>query len=338
LARGACALLVLLLASGTASAQTGSTLLIAPGLEDAEGRRVPFTLGIKLESTVGQGTFVADENARNSLVVWGASIAPGYRPTDELMLSVYAKVIQEVTDSDVDTQRQQLQLLDVNLRSDYALGTIPVAEIKTAVGLWLYLPTSRVSQFESLNLGAAARLVMQRELGEHFALDYLGIFRKNFHEYESPVVDASQSSPPPVFARRGGGEDLAGSLVAVGINNVSFYVYNLLALSWIPNKTWYVLIGYGMYNQFTYASFERDALSSPYAEAGRGQRDTTLGVIEVGYALDKRFGFSAGITTVSTPKSEDNQSFRFPFYDFEGSARNFSLFYVDMTIREPIGE
>jgi hypothetical protein len=328
---------MVVLVSSPALAQTGSTLLVAPRLDDAEGRPIPFTLGVKLESTVGQGTFVSDPNARNALAVWGASIAPGYRPTEELLLSVYAKVTQEITDSDVDTQRQQLILGDVNLRSDYLAGTIPVVDIMVMPGLWLYLPTSPVSQFETLMLAAAARLVMQRRLGEHFAIDYLGIFRKNFHEYESPVVDAGQSAEPPTFARRGGNEDLPGSLVAVGQNNVSYYFYNLLAFSWMPSTQWSALIGYAMTNSFTYASFPRDELSSPYSTSGAGQRDSSLGVIELGYMPNDRFWFSAGITTIAAPKSEDNQSFRFPFYDFEGQARNYTLFYLDVTIREPLG-
>lgn len=337
-AHAACTLIVLFLASSSALAQTGSTLLVAPRLDDSDGRRIPFTVGVKLESTVGQGTFVADPNARNALAVWGASIAPGYRPTDELLLSAYAKVTQEVTDSDVDTQRQQLLLGDVNLRADYLVGTIPVLDVMVMPGLWLYLPTSPVSQFETLVLGAGARLVMQRRIGEHFAIDYLGMFRKNFHEYESPVVSAAESAaPPPTFVRRGGNEDLPGSLVAVGQNNVSHFFYNLLALTWMPHKQWSALIAYGITNSFTYASFPRDALSSPYATEGAGQRDSALGVIELGYMPNDRFWFSAGITTIAAPKSEDNQSFRFPFYDFEGQARNYTLFYLDVTIREPLG-
>lgn len=328
---------MLLLAASPAVAQTGSTLLVAPRLDDDEGRPIPLTLGVKLESTVGQGTFVADPNARNALVVWGASVAPGYRPTDALMLSVYAKVIQELTDSDVDAQRQRLDLLDVNLRGDYLLGTIPGVEILVGTGLWLHLPTSYASRFETLMLGASARVVMQRRFGEHWALDYLGIFRKNFHEYESPVVDGAQSDPPPAFVRPGGAEDLGGTLIAVGQNNVSHFFYNLLALSWLPARQWSVLVGYGITNAFTYASFPRDALSSPYATAGAGQRDSALGVIELGYELSTRFLFSGGITTIAAPLSEDNQSFRFPFYDFEGHARNFTLFYLDVTIREPLG-
>jgi hypothetical protein len=333
-------LLVLSCVCGSAHAQTGSSTLVAPKLEDDDGNRIPYSLGFKLESSVGQGSFVADEYARNSLVVWGASIAPGYRPTDELTLSAYAKVIQELTDSDTDNQRQQLQLGDVALRSDYSLGTIPVIDVKAATGLWASFPTSDASQFETLVVGLSARLVLGRTFGEHFSLDYLGIFRKNFHEYESPVLDADQSGTPPVFIRPGGAEDLGGTAVALGQNNTSFYVYNLLGLTWMPvaKGAWSFSIAYAMTNAFTYASFERDELSSPYADDGPGQRDSAAAVLDVGYELDKRFAFSAGITTSSAPKSEDNQSFRFPFYDFEGAAANHTVFYLDMTIREPIGD
>lgn len=323
---------------GATSASAQNTL-VAAKLEDADGRRIPFTFAMKIESAVGQGSFVADEYARNSQVGWGASVAPGYRPTDELLLSAYAKVTQEVTDSDVDTARQQLQLLDVALRADYALGTIPVIDVKAATGLWLALPTSRISQFETLMLGASARLVLGRKLGEHFSLDYLGIFRKNFHEYESPVLDsAGGGSTPPVFIREGGNEDLPGTLVALGTNNVSFYFYNLLAFSWLPSEKWAFAIAYGMTNAFTYASFQKNELSSPYADDGPGQRDSTIAVLEAAYQLDKRFAFSAGIQTQSVPKSDDNQSFRFPFYDFEGAAENATTFYIDVTLTEAIGD
>jgi len=328
-------LAVLCFGSAPASAQN---TLTAPKLDDDEGRPVPFTVGFKLESAVGQGTFVADEYARNSEVDWGASIAPGYRPFKELMLSAYAKVTQELTDSEVDTQRQQLLLLDVNLRSDYALGTIPVVDVKAATGLWLYLPTSKLSQYETLVLGAAARLVLGRQFGEHFSLDYLGIFRKNFHEYEGPVLNASEGSPPPTFIRRGGPEDLGGSLVAVGTNNVSFYFYNVVQFTWAPVTEWAFDIAYGVTNSFTYASHPKDELSSPYADGGIGQRDATIASIDVAYTFDKRFSFSAGVQTTSVPMTADNESFRFPFYDFEGTADNATSVYVDVTVSEAIGD
>lgn len=331
----ACALAALCFGAATARAQN---VLVAPKLDDAEGRPVPFTLGFKLESAVGQGTFVADEYARNSEVGWGASIAPGYRPFTELMLSAYAKVTQELTDSEIDTHRQQLLLLDVNLRSDYALGTIPVVDVKAATGLWLYLPTSKVSQYETLVVGAAARLVLGRQFGEHFSLDFLGIFRKNFHEYEGPVLDTSGSSPPPIFVRRGGPEDLGGTLVAAGTNNVSFYFYNVGQFTWSPVAEWAFDIAYGMTNSFTYASHPKDELSSPYADAGVGQRDSTIASIDVAYTLDKRFSFSAGVQTVSVPKTADNESFRFPLYDFEGTADNATSIYIDVTVSEAIGD
>ncbi len=326
---------VLCFGAARASAQS---VLVAPKLEDDDGRYVPFSLGFKLESAVGQGSFVADEYARNSQVGWGASIAPGYRPIEDLMLSFYAKVTQEVTDSDIDTKRQQLQLLDVNLRSDYALGTIPGIGVKAAIGLWLYLPTSDVSQFETLMLGTGWRLVLGREFGEHFALDYLGIFRKNFHEYEGPVLNAADGSPPPTFIRPGGPEDLGGTLVAVGGNNVSFYFYNVVQFAWAPIKTLSFALAYGMTNSFTYASHPKDELSSPYADEGIGQRDSTIAVIEAGYKLDNRFAFGIGIQTVSVPLTDDNQSFRFPLYDFEGAAKNATTFYIDVTVSEAIGD
>ena len=63
-----------------------------------------------------------------------------------------------------------------------------------------------------------------------------------------------------------------------------------------------------------------------------------VGSIDVSYQLDKRFTFNAGVQTQSTPKSADNESFRFPFYDFEGTADNLTSFYIDVTVSEAIGD
>src|SRR5690606_24157585 len=99
-------------------------------------------------------SFVADRYARNPYLAWSASFAPAYYPVAALTLSVFAKVSQEITNSDVDNRRQQVLFHDMQLRARYALGQIPRLGIEVFVEGRVYLPTSRVSRYETLMLGA----------------------------------------------------------------------------------------------------------------------------------------------------------------------------------------
>jgi hypothetical protein len=306
--------------------------------EDKTDRAAPFVFNATLESSVGQGSFVANEYARNAYAAWGLTFLPVYQPIDGFRLSLLVSVAQELTDSDSDGARQQLLLSDTQLRASYRLLTIPVAEVGVTVEGRLYVPTSLSSQFETLALGTQARLRLSRSFGD-FDLRFMTAFRKNFHSYESPVLELEDSpAPPPIHVRAGGSEDLTGSAASVGGNNVSYSFFNELYAAYNATEALSFGISYGITTSFTYASFERDELSSRYATDGRGQRDLAIASLFVGYELDERFSFSGGITTSASPKSADNQSFRFPFYDFESTADNLTLFYIDATVTEPFGD
>lgn len=342
--------IVVLLGSTRALAQTGASELQPPqqvqhgeatatsaiGAQVDHARRAPFAVSAKLESGVGQGSFVADDYARNPYVAWAASFLPAYYPLPKLTLSAFVKVAQEITNSDIDTERQQFLWYDVQLRARYMPGTIPLLGIQTLTEARAYLPTSLVSRYETLVVGALARVVLIRDVGP-FSIGYSGSFRKNFHRYQTPAVDENSGSPPPLYARAGGAEDLRGSTVAIGSNNVSFAFSNLLFVSYGPLRDLSLTLYYGIANAFTYAHHDKDELSSPYATGGRGQRDTAYGGFEIWYRLNERLSFSAGVFTSATPKTEDNQSFRFPFYDFNSTATNLTLFYLDATVTEFLG-
>ena len=320
-----------------AHAQTDPSELAAP--QSPDEKIAPYALTFKLESDVGQGTFVSNPYARNAYVGWLASIIPAYRPIKPLTLSLTLRVSQELTDSDSDAYAQKLLLDDIAVRAGYQAGVIPVADIGVRVVGSLYLPTSLVSQYQTLVAGLQVSGVFSKSFfDESFSLDYVGTFRKNFHRYASPTLEAD-GDVPPTYARQGGAEDLAGNLVSVGGNNTSFTIRNELSATYSPIKdTLSFTLAYELANSFTYASFDKDEMSSPFAEEGAGQRDATVGQIVAGYRLDKRFSFQGGVATAATPKSADNQSFRFPFWDFESTADNLTVFFIEATMNEPFGE
>jgi hypothetical protein len=342
-------LALLLSFSLRASAQTGSGELAAPqqaafvdpttlaamGQIDRKGL-APFTLNGKVEAGLGQGSFIADPNVRNPYFAWGASFVPAYYPIAALTLSVFAKISQEVTDSEIDSEAQQVLFYDMQLRCRYAVGTIPKLGIDVFSEVRLYLPTSLVSRYETLVIAPLGRLSLIRAFGP-VVLGYSLMFRKNFHRYESPLLD-NAGDLPSAYVRARRPEDPRGpSQAPIAGNNISFSLSNSFFVSYVPISRLSISAYYAISQSFTYRNYAKDEFSSQYAEAGRGQRDVGIGGLEVWFRLDKRFSFSAGMYTGASPKTDDNKSFRFPFYDFHSTALNLTTFYLDVTVTEFLG-
>jgi hypothetical protein len=339
--------LALLLSSLRASAQTGSGELAAPqqaafvdpttlaamGQIDRKGV-APVTLNGKVETGLGQGSFVANPYARNPYFAWGASFVPAYYPIPALTLSVFAKISQEVTDSELDTEPQQVLFYDMQLRCRYALGQIPKLGIDMFAEARLYLPTSLVSRFETLVIAPLGRFSLIRAFGP-VVLGYSFMFRKNLHRKQSPELE-NEDSIPSGYLRGVRPEDPRGpSQAPIGGNNVSFSLSNSFFVSYVPISRLSISLYYGISQAFTYRT-EDDQYTSQYAKE-RGQRDTGFGGLDVWFRLDKRFSFSAGMYTGASPKTDDNRSFRFPFYDFHSTALNLTTFYLDVTVTEFLG-
>lgn len=295
----------------------------------------PFTLNGMLEAGLGQGSFLANRYARNPYFAWAASVVPAYYPRPEVTLSIYAKLGQELTDSDIDNHPYQPIFYDMQLRARYTPPELPVLGINTFVEARAYLPTSRLSLYETLVTGLMARLTFMRSFGP-IVLAAGGYFRKNFHRYQSPVVEVS-GRVPSLYARAGGVEDLRGSTIAIAGNNVSFATQGWLAISYVPLPALSFSLLYGVSNAWTYRSYPKDERSSVYAKGGRGQRDTAWGGLDIWYRFTRRFSLSAGVFTAANPKTEDNQSFRFPFYDFNATASNLTTFYLNLVVTEYLG-
>ncbi len=294
-----------------------------------------FTLSGMLEAALGQGSFVANRYARNPYFIWAASLVPAYYPRPEITLSIYAKLAQELTDSDVDNHPYQPIFADMQLRARYTPPELPVLGISSFVEARAYLPTSRLSLYETLVTGLMARLTLMRSFGP-IVLAAGGYYRQNFHRYQSPVVEVS-SRVPSLYARAGGVEDLRGSTIAIAGNNVSFATQAWLAISYVPLPALSITLLYGVSNAWTYRSYPKDERSSVHAKSGRGQRDTAWGGLDIWYRFTRRLSLSAGVFTAANPKTEDTQSFRFPFYDFNSTASNLTTFYLNLVVTEYLG-
>jgi hypothetical protein len=181
-------------------AAPGSVAPSAPsGLPAAErepddGEPPPLRLPFTLQTSVGQGSFVADEHARNAYFGYSLAFAPSYAPSKDISIGLLVAMSQELTDSDIDTERQQVLLSDTRLSGSFAFGKIPTADIGVTGQARLFLPSSLASQHQTLVLGTGLLLALSRELGP-VSLGLATSFRKNFHRYSTPVLDGPQAVP-----------------------------------------------------------------------------------------------------------------------------------------------
>lgn len=294
--------------------------------------RLPFTL----QTSVGQGTFVADPHARNAYFGYSLTFAPSYTPHEQVSIGLLTAISQELTDSDGDTERQQVLLSDTRLSGSYDFGKIPSAEIGVSGQARVFLPSSLASRHQTLVLGTGLVLSLSRAFGP-LSLGLSSSFRKNFHRYTTPVLDGG-SGVPFVNPRVGSSEVVEDGLAQGGTSNVSHSIAGELSVGYSPLEPLSFRIAYGLSAGFTYRSVPLDALSGVHAEQGVGQRDLSSGTISASYELDERFSFGAGVSTVGPPLTADNQSLRFPFWDFESEADNLTTFYVDATFTESLGK
>lgn len=321
-----------------------------PGADDAEegadadaeepaDDSIPWSLTGELASSLGIGTFVANEGANNPYLDWAVTILPAYRVTDEFKVSAALAFAQELTNSDGDTSNHRVLLSDMFLNASYSLPQIPAVEIDPSVALRLYFPTSLASQHETRIMASRISANFSRTFGD-FSVGYNFGFQKNFHSYTTPVADIEDFDQSTYLFREGGNERIDAFTVAQGGNNTSYQFRNSLSLGYQPFEFLGFSISYLLVNSFRYESFpDGDSVSSTGmdiragvgAEEGRGRSDAYLADISAAWQIDDHFALSGGILTQGTPKHLDNDGFRFPFYDFTSEANNLTTFYLSFS-------
>ena len=306
-----------------------SVLAMTGGASTAK-RKTPFSINVLLEQSLGIGTFVSDQYARNPYYGYTLQIRPRYYFTNRLFAELAFALTGELTTSyqTSTTQKRQVMPTDLTLLVKYAnVYKIPVLGIDISPFVRMGAPTSYESRYRNLYLSTAAGFNLTRMFGQHVLIDYLFRFNKNWNKTAQPTISGGQIA----LSRLRGAEDIGGGEVINGEdNNTSFSVYNALTGSFIINDQWSITLQLAFQNSWTYLSIPKDQFSSANAKAGRGQRDKTFGVLDLTYQPFDHFGFSLGLSSAQPAKTADNKSYRFPFFDFSSAGNNYTTVYFDV--------
>jgi len=289
---------------------------------------------VELSTSVGKGSFIADEyNARPSLSM-SLSVRPRFVISKKHKLRLQARVdmaqtLVENADSTA-SQKNQFLLYDARL----ALYWNEFAKVESANLSWntwgeLFFPTSKFSQLQTKILGVRAGVSTQYKPLKWLTIGHTFYATKNFNQYNTYVLDQADFSSP-IPARAGGAESVDTGLVALGISPSEWSVFNVLSVGTKFLDDFSAGMSWTMLNAFSYFDYPKDDLSSPNAIGGRGRSDVMYGNIEFGYKVTKNISLALGTTVTQSPKTSDNKSFRFPFWDTTNGAGNYQTFYFDV--------
>ncbi|MFH1532370.1 MAG: hypothetical protein ABIK09_16725 [Pseudomonadota bacterium] len=306
-------------------------------LQEAKAAEQPFPLGVSggLSQTIGGGTFTKDPYVRRASVDLSMSISPYWRITPLMRLSAGVGVSTTIVENygSGNTQPHQWYVSDTSLSFSHAqIYKIPVVGIGISGGVSLGFPSSLQSQYRTLLMSARGNLGFSRALGPVYLSYGFGFF-KNLNRYTSPVLDKDRVGDKVILSHYLGNEQLTTDLVAVGGLNTSFGLSNSLMVSWNIIDQLSLAVYYSLTHGWTYGSYKKDELSSEYADAGKGRRDSQTGVIDLSYSFNKYVSASLGIQTSTAPKTADNKAIIFPFANFSDNWRNNTGIYLSVGAR-----
>ena len=324
---------------------------LAAGQPLAAASSKAWTIGASLSTRIGQGTFVTLENEGQNDAEFGGDSSNAYDRVnmnlgasfsyaflDQFIATTNIGVSQWLTAGGGVNDAYETRISDLSFDIFWFGKSIEKTRTNFSVDVGGSFPTSRFSRAATVIFDPfAAFIIRQPLLGKMF---FVGSFvvSKTFHRKTSPVADLNSNridDANPLF-RANGAEDLGDGLVAIGGRNTEYAIAPTIGFNFIvlPKMTASVRYRYARF--WTYAiddiqDCENDPRCGLYGDSGRGVGDQVSGSIGVNYQLSKHFFLNGSLSSAQSPKTADNSSFRFPFWNFEGAASNNSAINLGLT-------
>jgi hypothetical protein len=297
---------------------------------------IAFGGSLLVETALGRGVFISDTVTQRPHMNLLLSLRPKLTLLPAYDLSLRVRLDMDVNllenyDSDrIAPHEPRLGDLQLAVSAGELFSLKPLNTTMNAI-FWLSFPTSKESRFLTKVMGLHLETGVSIEPISWLSVSYTFHVTRNFHRYNVPLLDPSAFGRPPA-ARSGGAEQLAGGILVQGQAVTGWLLSNGLDVTFTPLKGLDILLTWGIVNAFRATSYPADdALASPHAVGGPGRNDIMWGGIEVAYQVHDYFGVALGSWTEQAPKTADNQSFRFPFWDTTSGAANRQVFYVSLT-------
>jgi hypothetical protein len=335
---------MLVTVAAPASAQLDETTLAkrAKGKSIFDKFRGSFaTTGLNL----GTGTFVTGE-ADNPMFSQDFVLFPRFSLAAGQSVRAYWALECEYTDPDNSVGRH-CNPSDVRLSYHHTkLWQDPWLKGRVMGSGMLFLPVSYASRQNHvisnirLNVGYMVRLFKKLELSYNFGVQkYLQTQKTRGDCPEDLDGDglAVGDDGIPICLGRGVGDAAsaqrsadfeAGSSGSGTPFNDNWLFVNMFHVGYYFTDKLSASVDFAIFNYIRYSTGE--AFSSADL-VSTGRSDFTMGVVDVSYQLHKNVLVSAGILSQQPALTSDNETVRFPFYDFTSPSNNFTRWYLSGT-------
>lgn len=216
-------------------------------------------------------------------------------------------------------ESNEFRFQDLALTAGWNGYTIDPIDTKFSATYSLILPTSQISRASNLNVGNYLGLSLSRTFFEKLSLSYT--LSGGWTPHSTPVATGD---PDDIQIYRE--DEVVGNEIAtVGNFNTQFSLTNSFVAS-IP--VWEKLraaVSYSYSGYWTYGSEDDDdgfTAQQEGIQTGRNYGDSTTATAGLSYPIGDYISVAGGISTSQQPKTSDNKSFRFPWWNFSGAAGN----------------
>lgn len=314
-------------------------------VESESGKRIQsgdknWSVSLSLSTRIGQGTFANTKNDTNTPARYqslnsafdsarlGYDVSASYR-LDDFIFSAGIGWTQGLSPSVGVEDPQQIWFNDTSLRVNWTGYKIEPIDTTVTANLGVGLPTGLTSQTTTQVLGLNASTSIRRTFFKRLTLKYSLGGGKNFHRYKVPAVDVDEVGANNYLHER----DLDRGLAAIQGVNSEWSMSHRFAAS---VRIWDKLSGsvsYSYSRSWTYNRETNDRFQPPqnYVDSGRGVGDFISTSISLSYPFAEYFSASGGLYSSSFPKTADQRSMNFPFWNFAGAAGNESGLFLSLS-------
>ncbi len=318
---------------------TKQTVDASAGQDEDDKKRWAVSASYSLR--VGQGTFVdpaprendprgdgsnAFDRVQNS---YGLNFSYGL---DNFSLAASLFWTHWLSEGGGANELREFRFQDIGLSAGWNGHTFASTGIHLSSGLSLGIPTSDFSRATSAIIDVGGGVNLSKRFLNKIRISIGLSGGKTFHQYTSPVADLSRAGENNVLFRPGGSENLGNGLVAINGRNTEWSASLGGSIGFPIVEKLSMNVSYGVSQFWTYDTGDMDdEFRNPYADTGRGVGQLVRSGISLSYPFLTHFNASAGVSTGTAPKTADNRSFRFPFWNTQGAAANGSTAFMNIS-------
>jgi hypothetical protein len=303
--------------------------------EEAEEDAKDWSVSASLATGIGQGTFVdvapdpeydgIVEDPSNAYDRWNMSfsLSPSYTVMDLVSVSASIAWTQQLLAGGGINEPNELRFQDVGLDLSWVGHTFEAVPISLDGGVGFAFPTSDMSQVATLIVGTSVSGGVSYKVFDKLSLRYGLSLGKDFHEFTSPVVTDDVAGIENLIWREGGSERVTGGLLLEGVNS-EYALSNSFSASLPVWDKLRLSVSYALSTYWTYDVVKTDEFSNPVGESGRGVAQGVSSGVSLSYPFLTYFNGSIALRNSTQPKTGDNRSFNFPFWNVDGAAANSS--------------